>query len=235
MEMEFGRKGDLVANRDLFLLIPLLASLLAIVFDLGLFTGFDIGLFTVFSLSEHIAFALEVLPIAIVIAFVWMFVARLTPGGSLWTTFLGRMRPIFAQIVAALMLITAGALAFYYGYIWIAGTALSFAVSVMLFAHRSAWATTCSVIFLSIAVFAFGHDVATRLLQSNNPAKTLIQTSEGAVHARIIRSGERGILFYDPANHLVTFLKWDTIKQISRPAEPATSVAAAAHHRARRR
>jgi hypothetical protein len=44
-----------------------LAPLLAVTFDVGFFYAIEINFFTLFSLSEHVLFALQALPVAIVI------------------------------------------------------------------------------------------------------------------------------------------------------------------------
>jgi hypothetical protein len=46
---------------------PLIAATIAVSFDVGCFYAIDISFFTLFSLSEHIVFALEALPIALII------------------------------------------------------------------------------------------------------------------------------------------------------------------------
>jgi hypothetical protein len=53
-------------NKDVVVLIPLLASIAGITFDVGYFYGVGISYFTVFALSEHLVFALEALPLALV-------------------------------------------------------------------------------------------------------------------------------------------------------------------------
>jgi hypothetical protein len=55
-------------DKELLIIIPLLGSAIAIVFDVGYFAGIDLSLFTIFSLNEHILFALAVFPEAIVVA-----------------------------------------------------------------------------------------------------------------------------------------------------------------------
>jgi hypothetical protein len=47
--------------------------------------------------------------------------------------------------------------------------------------------------------------------------QTTIDTkSAGAIEARIINSGDRGILFFDVKNNQVIFLRWDEVKQITK-------------------
>jgi hypothetical protein len=47
--------------------IPVFSAGIAIAFDVGYFWGIDINLFTLFSLAEHILFALEAAPFALVL------------------------------------------------------------------------------------------------------------------------------------------------------------------------
>jgi hypothetical protein len=45
---------------------------------------------------------------------------------------------------------------------------------------------------------------------------TKIETKDhGSIDVRLIRSGDRGVLFFDEKNNQVTLLRWDEIKQIS--------------------
>src|SRR6266853_6251880 len=57
--------GSRIFNRELLVLLPVVGSAIAITYDVGYFTALDINFFTVFTISEHIAFALEILPLAI--------------------------------------------------------------------------------------------------------------------------------------------------------------------------
>jgi hypothetical protein len=61
---------------------PLLASSLAITHDVGFFVGTGIGFFSFFSLSEHLVFALQSLPFAILPAAVLLYWF-----GGVWFTF----------------------------------------------------------------------------------------------------------------------------------------------------
>src|SRR6266478_1290226 len=47
---------------------PLVASSLAIFYDVGFFFGIGTGYFSFFSLAEHLVFALQALPIALLLA-----------------------------------------------------------------------------------------------------------------------------------------------------------------------
>ena len=66
---------SVVFNKEFLLLVPLAASAIAITYDAGYFAGIGGFYFTFFSINEHIAFALQVLPFAVVGAalLVWHF------------------------------------------------------------------------------------------------------------------------------------------------------------------
>ena len=55
-----------LASKEWLLLVPLLGSGLAVTYDAGYFAGIGLHFFTFFSLSEHIVFALGILPLAII-------------------------------------------------------------------------------------------------------------------------------------------------------------------------
>ena len=52
-------------NKEFLVLLPVVGSAIAISYDVGYFHALDINLFTVFTISEHITFALEIIPLAI--------------------------------------------------------------------------------------------------------------------------------------------------------------------------
>ena len=60
-------------------LIPVIGTSVAVLFDVGYFWGVGINYFTFFSFTEHISFALEALPIAILILVFWVVVDALPP------------------------------------------------------------------------------------------------------------------------------------------------------------
>jgi hypothetical protein len=65
---ENGQGKKYLSIENYFTYIPLLAAIL--------FYAFEINFFTLFSLSEHVLFALEVLPVAIIVLFAATFLLR---------------------------------------------------------------------------------------------------------------------------------------------------------------
>jgi hypothetical protein len=52
--------------KNLAVLLPVFGTAICVTFDVGYFWGIDINFFTAFSLSEHIVFAIQAVPIAVV-------------------------------------------------------------------------------------------------------------------------------------------------------------------------
>jgi hypothetical protein len=73
---ENGQGKKYLSIENYFTYIPLLAAILALSIDVGFFYAFEINFFTLFSLSEHVLFALEVLPVAIIVLFAATFLLR---------------------------------------------------------------------------------------------------------------------------------------------------------------
>jgi hypothetical protein len=59
--------------------VPLLGAALALTFDVGVFYAIGIDFFTLFSLSEHIVFALQALPVALLILLVIIMILPIIP------------------------------------------------------------------------------------------------------------------------------------------------------------
>jgi hypothetical protein len=64
-----------------------------------------------------------------------------------------------------------------------------------------------------IASFLLGYERAVRVLKSDAPQE-VIQLETGEHKARIIRSGEKGLLFRSFETGKPTFLRWDVVKKI---------------------
>src|SRR5664279_4136558 len=67
---EFPIEAKKLEAKDLVVFVSLLGSVLAIIYDTGFFWGLDLAFFTFFSIAEHLLFALEAIPITLLIVFV---------------------------------------------------------------------------------------------------------------------------------------------------------------------
>ena len=68
-----------------------------------------------------------------------------------------------------------------------------------------------TVLFMVMSFF-LGLQIAIWTLDGTKPANTVTTASMGDLHGVLIRSGERGVLFYDPAAKAIRFLVWADIK-----------------------
>jgi hypothetical protein len=76
-----------------------------------------------------------------------------------------------------------------------------------------------TLVLAGIAIFAFlltftiGVHRATSILDSTSPTEQ-IMVDDRAVPARLIRGGDKGVLFYVVETKNIRFVRWDSIKQI---------------------
>ena len=217
--------------------IPLLAPLLAVTF-VGVFYAFEINFFTLFSLSEHVLFALQALPIAIVfLLFVSIFLPFIatepketqpTPP-PLWV----RKHPWLAKIsvLTIIGLFLIGAVVFI-GYQMMMMDLISRLFLAFMFVFvfipvvvtvlmptrfrqiQIVITTTLVCLFMSLL---FGIAWGVGLRQSGSSSTVKLKTSEFVVGV-VVRSGERGVLLYDRASDRLRFEPWDGIKSIEGPA-----------------
>jgi hypothetical protein len=72
---------------------------------------------------------------------------------------------------------------------------------------------TYAVIASLLITFAVGVDVQQRFVRGGKVAHAIsLENSE--LTGRIVRAGERGILFYDPGSREISFVRWDAVKRI---------------------
>ncbi len=232
------------AIKYLTFLGPFLASTLAITYDVGFFYGSDISFFTFFSFTEHLVFALQTAPFAILAS------------GCIWGIFYGgilgfqQSRETMAKfeksdideqrIIAAK--ITKPHAIYLKARPWIIGLFLFGACTSLFTRHFNqaiasaftAWfAYTCvnfwervqtipseRTKFAGVIVgttlllaFSYGYDRAQAIVTSASPTENIF-TDEKPTPVRLIRSGEKGVLFYSIESKKIIFIRWDAIKNI---------------------
>ncbi|MBR0828995.1 hypothetical protein JQ596_26010 [Bradyrhizobium manausense] len=223
---------------------PLLASSLAITYDVGFFAGVGIGYFSFFSLSEHLVFALQSLPFAIppvAVLLFWFTTGwysyrlgfhdatissgdtnpRVSKLGSLIRSCVEYVtpRPWLQRLYAATMILVIFVEA------WVGQYAVGFLL-VGLFVYmlnapalHVAWKgrspflmVTCAFAALVLS-FVIGAQRAHSIINSQSASET-IGADDKLIPARLIRGGDKGILFFSMDTKRVRFLRWDAIKQI---------------------
>jgi hypothetical protein len=215
-------KAEIVFNKEMLIIVPVLGSALAIIYDVGFFTGLGTSLFTLFSLSEHILFALEVLPLGLLMATALGITASYDaekPIGRLlrekWPVAERLALPLLCLLVAMLLFVLVYFKLYYFSIAVLVGSGF------LVAALRSTGITRRGlyiVLGVTVLTFSIGHDNARLSLQPirSSTTTTTIQTrAEPTIQARIIRTGDRGILFYNPVEKQITLLRWDEITKIN--------------------
>lgn len=223
----------LVKGKDFLVLIPLLGSALAITYDVGYFAGVNIKLFTLFSLSEHIVFALEVLPESLLMAFCIGLLGyyhkplgqKLKASRSGWN--------LTITLIAALTLCTnAVAILLFNAYVAAIGAAIAACFLATGMARSRSVLGRVVLVGAGAAVMAYvlGYTAGSVFLYPNAGDEyfarhysiiTTIETkADGRLGVKLIRSGERGVLFFEEKTKQVTLLRWDEIRQISTARAP---------------
>jgi hypothetical protein len=210
-------------SREMLVAIPLLGTAVAVAFDVGYFFGLDIHLFGFFSLSEHIVFALQALPLALVaVALLSLSMVSFLKGreeAPSPTTEPKRFRQHqLTRVVLAMVAFTLSYLSLKtYIYQSVMFGFVGIATVVMTIVPRYFWTPVVYVPFLGSGILAtsWGVGIDFERWQIEGGDQThIVRTAEGDIGAKLIHTGERGVLIYDSSHKQVRLLKWDAIKEV---------------------
>jgi hypothetical protein len=130
-----------------------------------------------------------------------------------------KWRPLIQAVIVATLIFCASAAATSGGY-WQAISALGLAAWVQWtdtlrqhFNRLTILSTSVMITAALLLTFLSGLQRATTLINSGE-ATDIVQTKDTAVPARIVRSGDRGLLIVVAETKKLRFLRWDDIKQI---------------------
>jgi hypothetical protein len=236
-------KNEQMSIKEWVVTLPLIGAALAITYDVGFFYGIGISYFTLFSLSEHILFALQAIPIAFVAALMIPSgalsfrmgkeaVDKETPPIPPGTPDIETLRGIQEKVRAfhrksqrglmlfSILFIASGLVAlivkqYFFGatimVLGLSGLAAYWLPPIVLRGYYFVlWYTA---VFMVMSFF-LGFQAARGTLEGTKPANTINTASMGELHGILIRSGERGVLFYEPGAKAVRFLVWGDIKSL---------------------
>jgi hypothetical protein len=200
--------------------VPVAASALALAYDTGQLTVEAPDFFTLFSLSEHIVFAIQVLPLAFMV--ILMLVALSEAGMVRSGLDMLRRRPLLRTSLGLLaVIITVIAVVvppYSFGRVFLVGTVAVTIVSILLVAQlprpRPAMLVAWFSAILFLISFALGANVKAI---SRQMVETLDLVDGSNIRGKIIRAGENGILVFDVPENELRFVRWDTIKSIHAP------------------
>lgn len=223
-------QGSGVGTKDILVALPVLGAALAVTYDVGYFWGLNINFFSAFSLQEHIAFALEYIPFALAIS----SIAFILPILAQWAwkegqvtaqrdVRSGRRTPFYKVRINWLLF----ACCFYdVFWCWYSQSATSFVglsffvAALIVTAFRVTLAHILSLFFLAASfafavAFSLGFNSANSYRKSEKYSQTVTPLQGAPIKAKIVRSGDKGLLFFDESTKALVLLPWDQIKEIS--------------------
>jgi hypothetical protein len=211
---------DPLLNKDALVAIPLISSVMALCFDVGYFFGTDINYFTVFTISEHLTFAAEMMPGALILTTMFAAFVRREPLPSRKTAQGKKKRLLIGGVVVAFpVIVVLPALTFYYHLYFVGSASYAILILTAIFfgLHRKGAMPTHSILAFAILVSAIwtflgGIDMARGYRRTGLFTYTIKADQE--FKAKLVRSGDRGILFYEQTSGRLTLLPWSEVKKI---------------------
>lgn len=213
--------------KDALVFVPLAGTAFAVSYEVGSFLplGRSFGLF---SLSEHLLFAFEPVPVALVAAIILFVGIAGTSEDPVWRRPRRRVKNMGRKLrvrirLAVWSFISFGLAVLVLGVFQRSATAVAVGICLLVIAmgvasprrvllkkEISVPAAVCLVLLITMAM---GADTTRRNLDQSRPADFIIDGKmKNAVY---VRSGERGLLTYDPLLNEFSFDKWDEVKKIS--------------------
>jgi hypothetical protein len=206
--------------KDLITIVPVAGIILAAMYDVGFFFSAYISLFALFSWSDHIVFALGALfPALVIVSALGWALSKFTfdaplkeqPHRRLWFLF---ALFVFAGVMTTLNLTPELMFWWLMSLITLGAIFLNVRLSGIVLAYSLA---------LIFGAYAIGYADGTGILRVSRQQSLFTNTSQ--MDGRVFRSGERGLLFYDPATKKMSFLLWSEVKRLDTtvPNGPAAS------------
>jgi hypothetical protein len=220
----------LVDFKELAVLVPSYAGALAVTYDVGYFYGLDPGLFSLFTLSEHVLFAINALPMAFfcsLCACPLIFVDNRKLAGRLdeQSDRIGR-KSIGLISISLLAVLSLGSWYYFQSFALVGGIALSYGIlRLKEYRHNRIVIAAGGAAIVLFVGFAMGAEFGGNALKPGTPAYRVFLSNE-TVDARLIRSGERGLLVYQPSKHELMLIPWGDIHRITKQTRPSSSLLA---------
>jgi len=227
-----ARPNGMPPLKDFIIFVPLLATALAVTYDVGYFTGFDINYFTFFSLNEHIVFALQVLPYAMLLCVLylpqvfWFFKPETyedptfrrgkafmrDPGQSFSRRLLNAIL-IWGMI--SLSIASAIYAASLQPGINVRNTVLlvvAMGTVLMILGTRRVVIYIVLAAAVPLLAYVLGFQQADDVQRAS--ASHIVRTARGEKEGVLLRAGDRGLLFLDAATRRVTMIRWDGVIEV---------------------
>jgi hypothetical protein len=215
-----------------------------VTYDVGFFVGIGTGFFTFFSLTEHLVFTLQSIPYfvpPVLVLLLWYaggwFGARSGErrGAALVETIKAadpatrrklidsflRKAKRYQRIIKPLscIVIVVLGVSFAFAGFYTQGVLLIGLAIYVYFddsAIKANFTATCVAvsIFSLVLTFAIGVQRARGILTNGEAATENIYIDDKVVPARLIRGGDKGVLFLSVETKKIRFVRWESIKQI---------------------
>jgi hypothetical protein len=206
--------------KDWLLLVPAMGSCVAVTYEIGCFVPLGSSTFGLFSLSEHLLWALQALPFAMIfvagaftaLIFQASFESRLEKSAADETAETKARKKVLGVIFVLTLLLIAILLR-QAAYVWIPFVMLIFALLPKPGRPRPVLGI-CFITFTALTfVLLTGFDQTRSLLNKSDPARF----DFGGANVKqliLVRSGEHGLLLYDRPAGRFLFTKMDDLKTI---------------------
>ena len=132
-----------------------------------------------------------------------------------------RAPPVLLRILGVVLGLYSIAVGIFFGFsafiVLGSAVALLFAITFFVRIHltRSPFAALGLVSFSILLAMLFGVDETRKQLnQKSNRARADLRLLDKSLKSIVLRSGERGILTYDPQSQIFSFNKWETVKGV---------------------
>jgi hypothetical protein len=227
-------KPDSVNFKDIALLIPVMGSAVAMTYDSGYFWGLDIKMFTMFSFSEHVVFALEALPVAILASIILAGFIIFGEIGSRRGFESAKRERLSPEAIKRIQYERHALYVAFFslGAFEIATSNYAFGIAMILLGvfcalelFVPALAGTPIILQLGacfgllLVSFAAGFELQRSDANRTKPSH-LIKVGDKELSGLMIRIGDKGVLFAQLKPRQLMFIKWDQVSSVSSIPKP---------------
>lgn len=238
--MAVDEKAAPLSIRDVVVAVPIVASMLAIIWEIGYFVRIRGGAFGFFSVPEHLNFALQALPFALIIttlaltALVRDRILEIIPVRSRVMKLVKiRFQKNFGILILTTMAFTALMLVYLSPPVSLTAAILVFAIGgpslwlryVPIEVSKNLLVQSMVALGVFLCAMFVGFETARDQVRSRLPLNVIKigekgKEAETEVKVRIMRTGERGVLYYDPGTQSFALIPWEVVKRIEWSISP---------------
>jgi hypothetical protein len=225
--------------KDALIAVPFLSSALALTWEVGYFFKIRGGAFGLFSVTEHLTFALQALPIALALTTAGMVglirddvlnsAMLRSAAGPRVNALLERHKGLRALTLVLSAVGAMLAVSYYFSVFDIILIVVFMAILVpyLLTLYVPLGELKPTVMYgIAMGVFVvallMGFESARLEIGSPRSLSSIKigekgKDAEAEIKVRILRSGERGILYYNPSTQAFGLVPWDVVKRVDWP------------------